>query len=110
MIDSHDIIKLCHSTDTLCPPAVAVLLHNIPSEKRIAPEPVSYTHLDVYKRQVKYLPLAPAMSSMPSSVATSPVSYTHLVSMSILLHRRRERASKVLIAIVNVHVTTDRCV
>ena len=44
--------------------------------------PVSYTHLDVYKRQVVGLAAALALQGEPEAVsgalALAPVSYTHL--------------------------------
>ena len=41
--------------------------------------PVSYTHLDVYKRQLQYsAPRLPSADGRPRARAVRPVSYTHL--------------------------------
>ena len=57
---------------------------NLASQIVISPMAVSYTHLDVYKRQVTQNTGSPASSPMttsstvPSLRTTVPVSYTHL--------------------------------
>ena len=77
---SPNLVKLARGADILVHEAIdpAWVDHIVGPKPWDARQPVSYTHLDVYKRQVQAKATMPKPSFSRSSVRPASVSYTHL--------------------------------
>ena len=90
-LEQYDGIVVTHGTDTMAYTAsmLSFMLQNLKvpvvltgSQMPIDNMPVSYTHLDVYKRQTLPIPYRSTISFRQNSLSSSPV--TRIISLTAL--------------------------